>query len=623
MADAPIIDLYSGMDHKAGMDPTDGGSYLDASPKFYDTRAKRRVNFYARCRAYLETVSRYYATPDPDNPAWRDEARDYGDLAVLIAQMAGAVLGEGVTVVVDGADDALPDTPDIGPAPRPPDDSTLPEERAILDQVYAARLARWQEAAQAALDDWIEDAELSDVLHERQGWLRRWAVDEQLLGKINQAETESIVPLGDGALVVGWDPMARRPTVEIYEPDAYHPVLDDATPGRFPARVHLAWIFERTVDGKAKEFVRRITYELVPLDEVDGDIGPAPAYLEPTDTWTHVCLQSDGEWPLDAFESIDGLSSGVTWRVMVDGDGNEVELNRFPTGLDFIPVIHVPNMLTNEHFGRSPVPRLVQLVDEIIATDTDAALASRWASRPPVVVSGLGPPLPDGTPRTLDMTPGKGVSVEPGGSLSTIDMAPNLSVIMDRTDRLLRRLSVNARVPEGVVGRVNASEVPSGLALTLSFTPFQNLIEAMRLAREPKYALLLKMVQRVAIQAGDETLGGDTRVYPARLRFGVYMPSDLAGLASTLYTLRQAKLVSQETGVLALQEAGVPSGDLVAELASIRRYDMTAEADAVTGALENPRYAAELMGIDDYEGPAGGLDTEGGAVLPPADPGAG
>jgi hypothetical protein len=468
----------------------------------------------------------------------------------------------------------------------------------------------------------LADTTEQPLLVERQGWLRDWAHDERFIGKVTENEQENIVPLGDGIYLLSWDPARGRVKVDIFEPDVYVPVLDQTEPNDFPAKVHLVWTYkQKDAAGKESEFVRRITYELVPIVAGDGfDYGPRPGYLGPTDPWTHSTVISDGVWPMEAFKEFDGIAKGVTWRkVMLDGV--EVELNMWPLGLDFLPVVHVPHTLgARTHFGQSPLTRIAQLLDEVAAADTDEALAAAWAARPPMGITGLGLEKP-GSAETVDIRPGKGFRLGENGRISTINMAEHLSKLGERIQALLKRASVNSQVPEGILGRVDASQVPSGLALTLSFTSFEQMIEGARLVRAEKYPLVLKMVQRIAIHHQDPLLGGSKIVYPGELRFGTFMPQDLAGEAVVLKALMEAHLLSQETALRRLQDAGLPIGDIAAEVAAIRRL-MGDTADKISTATGLPRLASEFLGYtpEDLQGAPGPVGPPGVQIPPAAVP---
>lgn len=611
----PIIDPWSALDHKAGMGPN-ATSGIDAAPGYLDDDQKRRWNAYARYRAMLGGVGRTYLIPDPtlDTPL-ADTWREYGDPYVIVATQAAAVLGEDPLIVVGDAEDPLPDRPDIPPEPAPPNlEDTSPEARALLTGAHAQVLATWATQAEGVIAAWVERAEARPRLLARQAWLRDWAYAEGFWAKVTENEAENIVPLGSGVYVFGWSADKNRPTCEIYEPEAYYPVLDERDPNTFPNKVHLAWQFTRTAeDGTETEMVRRITYELVPLEDAPPGPGTArPRYLTAEDTHTHTCLLSDGVWLAADFEKVTDILEGAEWATTIDAAGNEVELRQWPTGLDFIPVVHVPNTLASvHHFGRSALSPVVQLLDDIAGNDTDTAQAAGWAGDPPLAIRGLQPGQ-----TTVNVSRGKSFAVAENGGVDTIPMAENLGRLMERTSELLKRLSVNSRTPEGLLGRVDPSEVPSGIALTLSFTAFSQLIKGMRLARAMPYSLALRFVQRIAIQAQDPTLDG-TEVEPAEIQFGTFMPQDLAGMATVLGSLRSSGLLSQETGVQMAREAGVPVEDVPAEVASIRAGQAEV-AEAITQATENPRYGAEWLGIEDWE-PADGVDPDAPPAVPPID----
>lgn len=633
MATDLIIDLWSGLDHKVGMGKTSGGVQA-APPWVVDPFDIRRLNAYIRIHAYLENVAREFLAPDPRDPNRAARWREYGDARVMVERISAAVIGNDASVGIVGADAPVADAPDIRPAPTPPAEGLEDFEAQIRQAVYDAAVEVWTAEAEQTLAAWLEDLEALPRLKAREEWLQRWAADEHFLAKIREIEREGVVPLGSGVMVLGWDPARNRVGVEIFEPDVYFPVLNDRYPGEFPAKVHLAWQFEEPdAGGTPVKKVRRITYELVPVVPIEGQEDPAPGvdrgeqprYLGPDDEWTHSCLISDGVWLVDDFEKVDGVQDGAVWSTAVLREGEApVELQQLAIGLDFIPVIHIPNTQASlTHYGRSIVPALAQLLDELAATDADEAMASRWAGQPPLVVKGLEPGRTE-----LDLSPGGGaVRTGPGGGIETVDMAENLEQLGERIQALLKRLSVNGSVPEGLIGRVDASEVPSGLALTLSFTAFEQMIEGGREARQMPYALALKMVQRIALQNEDPTLTDD-QVYPAELRFGAFMPQDLAGIAAVIKMLVDAKVLSQETGVRMAQDHGVPVEDVGSEILAIRST-MSDVALQLADALEDSKYAAEFLGIPNFRASgAGGVDAEGGGtaagpgaeVPPPAGP---
>lgn len=633
-----LIDQYAGLDHKAGMDGDTSGEFDTIGP-YYSDDQERRLRAYTILRAMVNTKAREFgkAPPEMTQEEWEANLREFGDAAVIAERIAAGVLGDTPTVGIVGADEAVPDRPLIPEAPTDPattdteDDENRNEAMEAFEAaIYQTQLALWQANAQAIFDQWVEDVEAVPDRQARQQWLQDWAAADEFIAKMHEMETEWTVPLGDSVVAFGWNPQTQRPESEIFAPDTYMPVLNQARTADFPKKVHLVIPYEGVDEsGEPADFVRRITYELVPIvgPDIEPGIDPGPPllYLEENQIQTETCLFSDRTWEADDFKSVDNdEDNGPGVFELIPDPGSDsldslIPADRIPLGLDFIPVVHFPNTLSRSgaHFGRSPLIRIAQLLDEIAGVDTDESLACEWAARPPVAMSGIRA----GTDE-LDLSAGKAVALGDGGNMHVIDMAQNLGEIGARLKSLLRRVSVNAQVPEGLLGRVDASDVPSGIAFTLSFTAFEQLIERLRMARQSKASLALKMVQRIAIQNADETIESAV-VYPAEVRFGPFMPQDMLGVAQIIKILWDAKAISQETALAMAQEAGIPSENLDAELSSIRGSAMMTEAAEMLDATGSHRAVFEFIGrqymtADDAVDPDG--DTGPIDMGPASDP---
>ncbi|WP_043237051.1 hypothetical protein [Streptomyces violaceusniger] len=111
--------------------------------------------------------------------------------------------------------------------------------------------------------------------------------------------------------------------------------------------------------------------------------------------------------------------------------------------------------------------------------------------------------------------------------------------------------------------------MPSGYALKLALGPLDALVGMMRLAREHKYRLLFKMVQRL-YQAGraEGWTGGDS--LPARLSWAPHTPTDRAAVLEEVVQAYGAGVISLETAVAMLVEAGYPIKDAAEEVERIR-----------------------------------------------------
>jgi hypothetical protein len=165
-------------------------------------------------------------------------------------------------------------------------------------------------------------------------------------------------------------------------------------------------------------------------------------------------------------------------------------------------------------------------------------------------------------------------SVPNGGQASVLDTSKGLDSLHSHTDRLFRRLTVNARIPREILGIVGAAEVPSGTALALAFNPYKVLISELRLSRAHKYSLLFKMVQRLMTAAGQWK--GEVR--EATLEFGAALPEDVAATVALVKELAAADrpIISRLTGLGMLADVGLPIEDPAAELDLVHEEDFDA-----------------------------------------------
>ena len=603
------VDQYSSLDHKAIM-----RSNMDHLPRWVPIVDRRRLTAYLLLDAYHNNVARAFLNVDPNDPDRQDTWQEYGDIGVIVRRIAAAILGEQPGLVIDGADDPIPDVANIRTAPEPPNPAVMTEpEFEIRNVAYEAAVEVWRAEATQLFDEWRELVRLAPLKSKRQRWLHKWATDDRVIAKMVENERANVVKFGDGVYVMGWDDVHQRPTIEIYDPNAYFPHLEDVQPAVFPDVVNLTYgFFQPDGQGRRHPMVRRIRYELVDITGMDREtvfLGRPAGYLANPADQRQVCVLTDATWRLEDFRRTDlqTMATAGTYRRMLV-DGVSVELNRFPLGYDFVPVVHQPHTLaTQNHFGESPLLGIAQLSDELAASDTDESLASRWAARPPFTVSGMaqaGGKTEEERRRAnqINVRPGFAVKVKEGGGVDVIDMAQSLVAIGARIDKLLKRQSTNIEVPEGLIGRLDASEVPSGLALTLSFTSFDQSTQAARLARDGKNELIVKMAQRIQIHHTggfpneQGVIEADIEVYDGRVQFGTFMPQDLAGTVQVITRALDAFAMSQETAIRMLQAEGVPVDDIANELAAIRAR-MTEQAKQIREALGDRQVVADFLGI--------------------------
>lgn len=565
------LDQWAPLSHKAAMGRRRD---LRLAPTWVPPDDLRRLAAYTILAAYDSNVSRILL--DGTQEA-KDTRREYGDAALLVSRVVAAVLGETPQIVVDGAGHTPDDTPTLPPEP------VLGDDPSDLDRrIHTARHARWETAAHTAVDEWEQAWQAWPALAAQQAALDKWARDEQLPARLLELNRDA-VKLGDGVAELAVSTTRHRPVLRIHDPGFYFPVLTGG--GEYPETVHLAW--EETDDDDTR-WVRRRTYRLV--ETVDRRRYP---WAPDTDSHT-TCVMSDGRWRLDKTEgaTIADLSDrSAQWLPTEDGvDAYEVDL-----GIDFVPVVHLPNTPYSEtHYGEAIVTRVAQLLDDIQASDSDLVKATNLAAVPILVTSGN-----KSLPTDFRVAPGQSAHVGENGRLDVVNMAGALPELRAGVDALLDRLSVNSQVSAQVMGRTDASEGMSGYALQLTFGPYTSLINNLRLTRDHKHALLLKFAGRMLQLTGQIDPG---ELAPARVVPGSFMPSDLADVTLRVTSLLQSKAISRRTGLAQLVDAGMSIDDAEAELDRIVAED-TQGAKEAAEATNSDQVAADRLGVELPERP--------------------
>ncbi|MFE2179318.1 hypothetical protein [Streptomyces sp. NPDC059455] len=489
------------------------------------------------------------------------ERRELGDAATLVDTALGYLLGSEQKVAVEGAEHADEETPTPG-------------------------------AAEAA------------AVQER---LRKWADKELLTFRVQQAERAAVL-LGDSVMALAWNPEKQRPTLRVYDPGFFFPQWEDEDDD-FPRKVHLAWDLPADDDAGLKARVRRVTYELGPIfeDSDDGTETGGRSYpWEPGRTSNVTCYLTDAEWLLEDLkngEALDRLPMDkAAYRVRPDG----TELNRLDLMIDFVPVVHIANTIPDggEHWGRSVLARVLQVLDELAATDSDSSAASATTGTPIIGLAGARLPVDreTGRPQELEVKAGAVWQLGETGRMDALDTSPQLAELRARVDHLLERIAANSRVTAAGLGTLDATEVPSGYALKLALGPLDALIGMMRLAREHKYRLLFKMVQRL-YQAGraEGWMAGET--LSARLAWAPHTPTDRGAVLEEVVKAYGGRVLSLETAVTMLLEAGYPIKDASQEVERIRaKSQQEAEVRMAEAAARRGRDEDE-EGREDDAGP--------------------
>lgn len=538
--DNMLIDPWSFMSFK-GRFQGNAGSTPWAAPNWVaDKQDRRRLQAYMLLSSYTKNMAREWmdtvtsvTVSDPtaraNAEAAKADRREYGDPGLLVSQIVASVVGQTWSVVVPGAEEPVED--------RKEDQSGEPVESP--EYVVSQALAQWAE-------------------------------DEHFKQKVLENEYQQ-VELGDSVMVIGWSEKRQRPVVNVWDPGFYFPVWsedgsdDEGLDEEFPKKVHLAYEFTKRISGREENYVRRVTYELI-----DG-----------------TCFMSDGIWRLRRGAQTEDIFD-------FDEDKGEYRVRDVNIGVDFIPVVHFPNFWPGQtNWGISNLSMVLQILDDLQATDTDLQATSSIVGSPPMALSGVNAPR-DRDGAVIHYGP-KQVFETGDGDLSMLDNSKGLDALIKYTETLIERLSVNSKVPESMLGRVKPSDVPSGIALWLSFAPHSGMIGEMRMVRHPKYRLVLKFVQKFMLANSKIE-----EVVQAELSFGSYLPADKAEAMKMVVEAMNATVnpISLETAVEVLVEAGFPIAEAQAEVRRIeqRMYEDALTLTQVTGDINAGR---RLLGYDD------------------------
>lgn len=551
-----VIDAWSWLNYKPVM--ADAGrpasrSFPELAATWLPAEELRRLAAYKVLSAYDNNQAGQLAAASGDEAAI--ERRELGDAAKLVDTTLGYLLGSEQKIAVEGAEHAEGEVPKPG--------ST--EAAALQEQ------------------------------------LRAWADKELLTLRVQQAERAAVL-LGDSVYVLAWNPEKQRPTLRVYDPGFFFPQWEDED-ADFPSRVHLAWELPEDREAGLKARVRRVTYELGPVSEDDESLVRQYPW-DPGRPSRVTCYLTDAEWLLEDIkrgQTLDRLPMDkASFRVRPDG----TELNRLDLLIDFLPVIHITNTIPDggEHWGRSAIARVLQGLDELAATDSDASAASATTGTPIIGLAGARLPVDraTGKPEQLKVEAGAVWQLGDTGRMDALDTSPQLAELRSRVEHLLDRIAANSRVTAAGLGTLDASEVPSGYALKLALGPLDALVGMMRLAREHKYRLMLKFVQRL-YQAGraEGWMGGDS--LPARLSWAPHTPTDRAAVLEEVVQAYGAGVLSLETAVAMLMDAGYPIKDAAEEVERIRAKAQEEAATRMAEAAARRGEGEESEGDDETE----------------------
>ncbi|THA29192.1 hypothetical protein E6R18_25100 [Streptomyces sp. A1277] len=602
-----IVDRWSALNYKSAFADTaykqpNRNVFPHAMRTWVPKEDRRRLAAYTLFAAYAHNQAWEVASIQDHTDA--SARREFGDPAMLVASITSHMLGRQQTITVPGAEDAEPS------------DGTqaTPEARHAADV---------------------------------QEKLRAWAKAEHFPLRLQQAERKAVRE-GDTVYLLGLDAAKGRPRLSVIDPGLYFPDLPDnaGDSADYPDRIHLAWEIDADPLTGAKAKMRRVTYELGPIgtrtvSSTDGPRpGRVPAYdvdgatplmtggdvydpaagtisrLYPwnTEPSTVTCYLTDAEWDLDDIKADQDVHNlDYRYATFLTRHDGEI-LDHLDLQIDFIPAVHVPNTIPEDgHWGESSLSPLLQLFDELQGTDTDSSQASATTGAPILgIVAPKDRSSRRGENKRIRVQPGMVIELGEGGKLFTVDTSPQLAELRNKTTELQDRLSLNARMPAVALGALDPTKAPSGFAIDLSYGPMEPLLDSMHLARDGKYSLLFKMVQRLykAFQHPDWT----GPVVDVDLAWGTYKPTDKAAVLEQVRNGVKDGVMSLETGIRLLVEAGYPVDDIGEEIERIqsRQFEAARNLADATGSTEA---VGDFLGIDINPDPAAPEPN-----LPPANP---
>ncbi len=582
-----ITDVWSWLDYKPAMaDPRRPGrnTWAELTRSWVPDEDLRRLAAYRLLAAYDSNRAGQVAAVTGDDEAGI-ERRELGDASKLVDTALGYLLGSEQVISVAGAEHT--------------DEEPTAEAAAALA---------------------VQDK------------LRAWAEKELLPLRLQQAERTAIL-LGDAVYTLAWDPTKGRVLLRTWDPGLYFPEWpeDGEQDGaEFPLRVHLAWELPEDKRRGLKTRLRRVTYELGPVgpasrrgaakdgspareylygsggdpvlvagDVLDADTGVItrtyPWASNRPSSWT--CYLTDAEWNLDDLKHADLLYDlpmhKARYRIRSDGE----VLDRLDLMADFIPVIHITNCIpaSGEHWGKPTVATVLQALDELSATDTDGSGASDTTGSPIIGLAGARLPIDraTGQPLPIKVRAGTVWQLNDNGRMDVLDTSAQLAELRARVDHILDRIAANSRLTAAGLGTLDPTALPSGYALQLALGPLDSLVAAMRRVRSHKYAVLLRMVQRLH-QAGQADGWAAGESLPARLMWGPHTPTDRAAVLDEVSKGVTGEILSLETGVRMLMDAGCPINDVQEEIERIEQRAFAAAARLADATGDNAAVRAYL-----------------------------
>ena len=225
---------------------------------------------------------------------------------------------------------------------------------------------------------------MTAALAEREAFLQDWFTDSMIYSKFLEAEKKASY-FGDAVFVLSWPTNATEPKIDVVDPASCFPFYDCndesiiGVSGTVKDRIIIAW--EKQLKPDDDFFVvHREVYELI-----SNERGESRVFRRIDD----FKFEGDGELTIEKFPD-----------KMIINAGTIEDL-----GIDFIPIVWLPNIRVDETFGESNLKNLIHLFDAEMNTDTDLNNNSGRLGGASIVVSGKDmKPRRDSTGEPMSVT---------------------------------------------------------------------------------------------------------------------------------------------------------------------------------------------------------------------------
>jgi len=364
----------------------------------------------------------------------------------------------------------------------------------------------------------LEPADMIDEQGKENTELRRqldlinsFRTKEMLDLKILSAEVNASM-MGDGVFKLRWSERKKRVKIQPLPPDSYFPEFDEDD-----ELVAFAFAWQERINEKDE----RVYKEYYEFDD-EGKVRCTAGYYK-----------KSKKAGLDDLE----LESYVK---------NELgeEVNFLSLGIDFLPVIHIPNVIIGgETFGVSDLKPIVQLLDEHINAQSSGASNAEYLGDATLLVEGKKPTEPPQLPHAGGIL----FSGTDGGRMDLLDTSSLNDGILKWLDYLETKIVRNAGVTEVAIGKVSGNEIPSGVALQILQHRFLRNIYRKRLIRADKYERLLKFVTRFYRAFGEREQRFDNEEFT--VKFGNVLPIDRRELIEEITLAVNSGILTPETAV--------------------------------------------------------------------------